>query len=51
LRRFSPCFSRRWRPGSSLRRAGCAARLPGWLAAWGRGGPGGWPCAAALPST
>jgi len=39
-RRSSPCFSRRWRPGSSLRWAGCAARLPGWLAAWGCGGPG-----------
>jgi len=34
-RRSLPCFSRRWRPGSFLRWAGCAARLPGWLAAWG----------------
>jgi len=30
---------------------GLRGALPGWLAAWGRGGPGGWPCAAALPST
>ena len=34
-RRFSPCFSRRWRPGSFLRWAGCAARCRG---GWRLGG-------------